>query len=215
MSRRSPGTQSAAGARVARARLAATMGADAAAADAGDTDAGDTDAARVAYVAGEVDSAGQPGGADVAEADAGRAAGHTSGLLDVPVRMPFPAPRRPVPSPGTASAGGDGRRSAGDAGNHAGPLHGSWREERIPLSAWLRARTGVGAAALFFFFFVGVGGVGGGFVYPPVLLFVWAAPEPGWPDRGVGGGWRAGVGFPGSMGTWVKGGPRLEGGGGG
>lgn len=71
---------------------------------------------------------------------ADRAADLSPGLLGVP------ASGLPVPSPAAAAGGGVGRRSAGGAGTRAGQLPG--RGARVPLSAWLRARTGVRAAAL-------------------------------------------------------------------
>ncbi len=72
--------------------------------------------------------------------DAHRAAGPSPGLLDVPVSG--------LAVPSLAAVGGAGRRRAGGAGMHAVQLPGRGDGARALLSAWLRARTGVRAAAL-------------------------------------------------------------------
>jgi competence protein ComEA len=73
---------------------------------------------------------------------ADRAADLSLGLLGLP------ASGVTAPSPAAAAVGGVGRRSAGGAGTHAVQPPGRGDEARVPLSAWLRARTGVRAAVL-------------------------------------------------------------------
>ena len=127
MSRRSPEVESATGNWVARERLAATLGSAAGATDSGD--------------AVDLPNAGSSG----ISLDSRPVVEHSSGLLEVSASG---LPVRPLPAP---SGGGAGRRSEGDAGAHSGALPGrrhSGRPPRPPLSAWLRARTGVRAAAL-------------------------------------------------------------------
>ncbi|MFE4230643.1 helix-hairpin-helix domain-containing protein [Arthrobacter sp. NPDC056886] len=142
MSRRNPGAESATGVRVARERLASTLsdaGAEPVAWDAHDArnaaDAVDSPSGRGA---GDSPQARSPG----MSLDPHRAADLSSGLLDVP------APGLPVPSPAASAVGDAGRRSASRSGMHARQPPGRGIEARVPLSAWLRARTGVRAAAL-------------------------------------------------------------------
>jgi competence protein ComEA len=127
MSRRIPGAESATGVRVARERLAATLRDAGGAADAGN--AGDAVDSPKAWSSGM-------------SLDAHRAADLSSGLLEVPESG------RPGQSLAAAVAGGAGRRRAGGAGTHAMQPPGRGDVARAPLSAWLRARTGVRAAAL-------------------------------------------------------------------
>ncbi len=142
MSRLNPGAESAAGVRVARERLASTL-----------RDAGGESVAEGApdarNAAGAVDSPSGRGAGDSPKVwgsgmplDAHRAADLSSGLLDMPTSGV------PVPSLAVAADRGAARRSTGGAGTHALQLPGRGIEARTPLSAWLRARTGVRAAAL-------------------------------------------------------------------
>lgn len=142
MSRRGPGAESATGVRVARERLAATLpdtGGESVARDAPDArNAADTADSPFGRGDGASPKAWTPG----TQLGAHRAAELSPGLLDVPTSG------LPVPSLAAAAVGGAGRRRAGGAGTHALQIPGRGIEARAPLSAWLRARTGVRAAAL-------------------------------------------------------------------
>ena len=131
MSRRNPGYESATGVRVARERLTATLGVAGDAADSWDA-AGAVDPP-------DADGAGDSPNAGSSEIslDTRRAADLSSGLLKVPASsLPIPSPAAPA----AAVAGGAGTPSV------AFPERG--QGARAPLSTWLRARTGVRAAAM-------------------------------------------------------------------
>ncbi|WP_256336411.1 helix-hairpin-helix domain-containing protein [Arthrobacter sp. ov407] len=135
MSRRIPGATSALGVGVARERLAATLR------DAGD--AGDAVDLPSAGGAGDSSQAGSTG----MSVDAHRAADLSSGLLEVPASGLPVASLAAAPVCASLCAAGR-RRAGGGAGTDAVQLSGGGDVARAPLSAWLRARTGLRAAAL-------------------------------------------------------------------
>ncbi len=138
MSRRNPGAASAMGVRGARERLAATLGGAGEAWDSGDASdawdsADDRDAVRARQAAYPQEST-----------DAGPEARRSSGLLE----MEVPAAGLPITVPPPDSVGAERRRRFGDVGQHSGGLPGHRRDGAPALSARVRVRTGVRAAAL-------------------------------------------------------------------
>ena len=126
------------GVRGARERLAATLGGAGEACDSEDVsdawdDADNRDAVRARQVAYPQESM-----------DAGPEALRSSGLLE----MDGQAPGLPIPAPPPDSVGYERRRRSGDAGQHSGGLPGHRRDGAPALSARVRVRTGVRAAAL-------------------------------------------------------------------
>jgi competence protein ComEA len=86
--------------------------------------------------------------------DAGRDEGRALGLLELDV----PAPGFPFPSAAADGVGADGRFLSGDVGHYQGQLPGRRREGRSALSARVRYRTGVRAAAFLGILAVVLGG---------------------------------------------------------
>jgi len=80
---------------------------------------------------------------------AGPEALRSSGLLEMELPAPGLAiPGLAIPAPPSDAAGGERRRRFGDRAHHSGGLPGHRRDGRQPLSARVRVRTGVRAAAL-------------------------------------------------------------------
>ena len=108
---------------------------------------------RLAATLGGASDAARSGEAVDAE-DAGRDEGRAPGLLELDVL----APGSRIPGPPAGVDAGDGRFLSGDAGRDPGPLAGRRRGGGAVLSARVRYRTGVRAAALLGILAVVLGG---------------------------------------------------------